>query len=58
MAALALGVPATGWTLLAFIAQSNLWPLPLLFFAPLGLGYLLMLMLARWRFGKLREAST
>lgn len=44
---LILAVPITGWCLMALAAQSNLWPLTLILFAPLGALYLLALLALR-----------
>jgi hypothetical protein len=44
---LALMVPVIVATAQALAQQSNLWPILLIFAAPVGTGYLLILMLAR-----------
>jgi len=41
-------LPLAGHALIALSAGSNLWPLLLIFFAPLGLLYLLGLLAAHW----------
>ena len=37
---LILVAPIAGWCVLALIAQSNLWPMPLILYAPLAILYL------------------
>lgn len=37
---LVLAAPIAGWCALALIAQSNLWPMPLILYAPLAILYL------------------
>lgn len=39
-APLTLSIPAAGWCLLAFLHESNLWPLVFILFAPIGTLYL------------------
>ena len=46
---LLIAVPLGLWCLAAFADQSNLWPLPFLLFAPLGLLYLAIVLLLHWR---------
>ncbi len=43
-----LMVPVIVATGIALAKQSNLWPIVLIFAAPVGTGYLLLLMLLRW----------
>jgi hypothetical protein len=40
-------VPIAGWCLYALSQESNLWPLPFIFFAPLGVLYLVGLLILR-----------
>jgi hypothetical protein len=42
---LLLAVPAALWSLLALAQDSNLWPLTFIFVAPIGSGYLAVLLL-------------
>jgi hypothetical protein len=44
---LVLAVPIALWCFAAFVGQSNLWPLPFIFFAPLGTLYLVVLLTMR-----------
>ena len=45
---LLLMVPVIVATAIALAKQSNLWPIVLIFAAPVGTGYLLLLMLVQW----------
>jgi hypothetical protein len=50
LAPLIVSVPLLGWCLYALAAGSNIWPLPVIFFAPFGTIYLLIVMgLRYWR---------
>ncbi len=49
LAPLTVATPTALWSLLGFVHGSSLWPMPLLIFSPLGLGYLAMLVAARNR---------
>jgi hypothetical protein len=49
---LLLMVPVIVATAIALAKQSNLWPIVLIFAAPVGTGYLLLLMLVRWLQGE------
>lgn len=49
LAPVTVAVPTALLSLLGFMQHSMLWPVPLLVFAPLGLGYLVMLVAARNR---------
>lgn len=42
-------VPIIAFTVKAYIDQSNLWPIALIFFAPVCTGYLVVLLLIRRR---------
>jgi hypothetical protein len=42
-----LMVPVFAFTWYGFVQQSNLWPLPLIFAAPIAMGYLVILMVVR-----------
>lgn len=44
---LVFSVPITVWCLMAFVAQSSLWPLTFILFAPLGTLYLVILLVLR-----------
>lgn len=48
---LVLSAPIAGWCMLALIAQSNLWPMPLILYAPLAILYLAVFVIAAgvWR---------
>lgn len=44
---LLLSVPIALWCLYALGQESNLWPLPFIFFSPFGAGYLVVALLVR-----------
>lgn len=44
---LLFSVPIVAWCLYALTQESNLWPLPFILFAPLGAGYLLVVLALR-----------
>ncbi len=47
LAPLLLAVPIAVWCMAAFVAQSNLWPLSFILFAPLGAFYLAVILALR-----------
>jgi hypothetical protein len=47
LAPLLLSVPIAGWCLYALGQDSNLWPLPFILFAPLGVLYLGVVLVLR-----------
>jgi hypothetical protein len=47
LAPLLLSVPIAGWCLYALSQDSNLWPLPFILFAPLGVLYLVIVLVLR-----------
>lgn len=47
LAPLVFSVPLALWCAVAFAAESNLWPMPFILFAPLGSIYLLVVITAR-----------
>ncbi|HEY2068669.1 MAG: hypothetical protein WBQ17_02405 [Rhizomicrobium sp.] len=53
LAPLIVSLPLLCWCLYALARGSNIWPLPLVFFAPVGTLYLLLLFILRyWRTGR------
>ena len=46
-APLVFAIPIAFWCLAAFAAQSNLWPVPFILFAPVGAFYLAVLLVVR-----------
>lgn len=47
LAPLLFSVPIAAWCFFALMQESNLWPLPFVFFAPLGAAYLMIVLILR-----------